>query len=69
MGGMSANPNNNPPADEIWLLAVHPALTADLTTWLHARGLMLGARPPLPIDKPVWMTSPTDEALGLTPPA
>lgn len=44
---------------DVWLLAVHPALTRDLVAWLARRGLKLGRIPSE--GEPVWTTTPTDE--------
>lgn len=56
----------------MWLLAVHPALTHDLTHWLRARGLKLGWALAVN-DEPVWTTTPIDphdedpaESMGVT---
>jgi hypothetical protein len=63
-GTVTGQPLPRPPADEVWLLAVHPALTADLVAWLQGRGLQLGRVPAEDAGgDQVWVTSPTDELL------
>lgn len=45
-------------ADEVRLLAVHPALWTDLVAWLAARGLRAGKIPSVWSLDPVYITSP-----------
>jgi hypothetical protein len=56
--------DERPPVDDVWLLAVHPALTQDLVAWLENRGLRLGRIPGGDAGGDgVWTTSPTDELM------
>lgn len=53
-------------AEDIIQVLVHPALRTDLEEWLASRDLMLAG--PLPLegdDVPTYITTPTDEILGL----
>jgi hypothetical protein len=67
-------PGALPTGDDVWTLAVHPALTTALTSWLDSRGQELGRIPDTAEGEPVWIVTPSDRLIarsaeGPTPPA
>ncbi len=58
---------DEPTADDVRMVAVHPVLWGELRRWLRSRGLILRRIPR--IDLAVWIASPVDAAFDRPPDA